>query len=257
MIDARTDIHPSAKLGQNVRIGPWTQIGAEVEIGDDTVIEAHVVIKGPCKIGKGNHIYAFASVGEEPQDKKYRGEDTLLEIGDHNVIRESCTLNRGTVQGGGVTKLGDGNLLMAYVHIAHDCILGNNNILANYVGLAGHVTIEDHVIMGGYAAVHQFCTIGSYSFLGGNSAIVKDVLPYLMVAGGHNPNVFGLNIEGLRRHGFSEDVRSALKQAYKIIFRQNLTSQEAIAALADLQQQWPEVRLMVHALEKSQRGILR
>ena len=257
MIDARADIHPEACLAEGVRVGPWTQIGAGVEIGTGTIIESHVVIKGPTKIGKNNHIFQFASIGEIPQDKKFKGEDTWLEIGDNNVIRESCTLNRGTVQGGGVTRLGNDNLLMAYVHIAHDCLLGNGNVLANYVALAGHVIVEDHVIMGGYAAAHQFCTLGSYSFIGGNSAIVKDVLPYLMIAGGQNPNAFGLNSEGLKRHAFSVETISALKQAYKIIFRQNLTVAEALTALQDLVQAVPEVALMVKGLENSQRGILR
>lgn len=257
MIDPRADIHPSATIGQGVSIGPWTCIGKDVILGDDCVIESHVVIKGPCTLGKANHVYQFASVGEDPQDKKFHGEVTRLEIGDHNVIREGCTLNRGTVQGGGITRLGNHNLLMAYTHIAHDCLLGNHNVLANYVGLAGHVTIEDYVIMGGYAAVHQFCTLGSYSFIGGHAAIVKDVLPYLMIAGGQNPSVFGLNVEGLKRHGFSEEAKSAMKQAYKTIFRSNSTSEDAIVTLQELCQQSPEVALMVRALQQSQRGILR
>jgi UDP-N-acetylglucosamine acyltransferase len=257
MIDARADIHPKAQLGTDVVVGPWTRIGADVEIGDGTVIDSHVVIEGPCRIGRHNHIYSFASVGNDPQDKKFKGEVTWLEVGDHNVIRECCTLNRGTVQGGGVTRLGSHNLLMAYVHIAHDCLLGDHNVLANYVGLAGHVTIEDYVIMGGYAAVHQFCNLGSYSFIGGNCAIVKDVLPYLMVAGGQSPSALGLNLEGLKRHGFSAEAMSAMKQAYRAIFRQNLTVVEAVEALQELCQASPQVALMVSALQKSQRGILR
>lgn len=257
MIDPRADIHPDAKLGNDVVIGPWTRIGAHVEIGDGTVIDSHVVIDGPCRIGRHNRIYSFASVGNDPQDKKFKGEDTWLEIGDHNVIRECCTLNRGTVQGGSVTRIGNHNLLMAYAHIAHDCLLGNHNVLANYVGLAGHVTIDDYVIMGGYAAVHQFCTIGSYSFIGGNCAIVKDVLPYLMVAGGQNPSALGLNIEGLKRHSFSIETMDTLKQAYRTIFRKNLTVADALIALQEMCQQSKEVALMVEALQKSQRGILR
>lgn len=257
MIDARADIHPNAKLGADVVIGPWTRIGADVEIGDGSVIDSHVVIEGPCRIGRHNRIYSFASVGNDPQDKKFKGEATTLEIGDHNVIRECCTLNRGTVQGGGVTRLGSHNLLMAYVHIAHDCLLGDHNVLANYVGLAGHVIIEDHVIMGGYAAVHQFCTLGAYSFIGGNCAIVKDVLPYLMIAGGQNPTALGLNLEGLRRHGFSPDTMDLMKQAYRTIFRKNLTVDEAVAAMQEACQQSSEVARMVAALQKSQRGILR
>lgn len=257
MIDPRADIHPSATLGANVRVGPWTQIGAGVSIGDDSIIESHVVIKGPCKIGKNNHIFQFASIGEVPQDKKFAGEETWLEIGDNNIIRESCTLNRGTVQGGGVTRLGSHNLLMAYVHVAHDCLLGNGNVFANYVALAGHVIVEDYVIMGGYAAVHQFCTLGAYSFIGGNSAIVKDVLPYLMIAGGQDPSAFGLNVEGLKRHGFQPETVAALKQAYKVIFRQNLRVEEALLALEALVQAEPAVALMVAGLKNSQRGILR
>ncbi len=257
MIDPRADIHPSAKIAPDVKIGPWTHIGAGVSIGSGTIIESHVVIKGPTKIGSNNHIFQFASIGEVPQDKKFKGEDTWLEIGDNNTIRESCTLNRGTVQGGSVTRLGNDNLLMAYVHVAHDCLLGDGNVFANYVGLAGHVTVENHVIMGGYSGVHQFCTLGSYSFIGGNSAIVKDVLPYLMIAGGSNPSAFGLNSEGLKRHGFSVETISALKNAYKIIFRHNLTVEDALLQLAALLKEAPAVALLIDSLKNSARGIVR
>lgn len=257
MIDHRAEVHPNAKLGANVTIGPWTIIGPDVEIGDNTEIGPHVIIKGPTKIGANNQIFQFNSIGEAPQDKKYQNEDTLLEIGDNNIIREFCTLNRGTVQGGGLTKIGSNNLLMAYVHIAHDCIVGNNTIIANYVGLAGHVIVEDFVGLGGYAGVHQFCTIGAHSYVGNNCAIVKDVLPYTMVAGGDNPSAFGINSVGLSRRNFSATTIENIKTAYKIIFRKNYTVDEALPQLEAMLIECPEIQLMINMLKNSKRGVTR
>ena len=221
MIDPRADIHASARIAEGVTIGPWTLIGADVEIGTGTEIAPNVVIKGPTRMGKNNKIYQFASVGEDPQDKKYNGEKTLLEIGDNNVIREFCTLNRGTVQGGGVTRIGHGNLLMAYVHIAHDCLIGNQTIFANNASLSGHVSVQDFAILGGFVAVHQFCILGAHSFIAGTSRIVKDVLPFVLVADDAKP--CGLNVEGLKRRGFAPETIANLRRAYKIIYRQGLT----------------------------------
>lgn len=256
MLDSRADIHPQARIGKNVSVGPWTIIGPDVVIDEGTIIEPHVIIRGPTKIGKNNHIFQFSSIGEDPQDKKYHGEDTLLEIGDNNVIREFCTLNRGTVQGGGVTRIGNGNLLMAYVHIAHDCIIANNAIFANYVGLAGHVTVEDYAIFGGYAAVHQFCVVGAHSFIGKASMVTKDVLPYVLVSGAE-PVACGINAEGLKRRGFSAEAITILRRAYKIIFRNDLTVVQAIAELECLLLECPEVQLLIDGLKKSTRGIVR
>lgn len=256
MIDSRAIIDSSAKLADDVVVGPWTYIGPGVEIGSGTRIESHVVIKGPTKMGKNNKIFQFASIGEDPQDKKYGGEPTLLEIGDNNVFRECCTINRGTVQGGGVTRIGSDNLIMAYVHVAHDCIIGNEVILANNASLSGHVVIHDYAILSGFSGVHQFCHIGSYSFLAGYTPVGKDVLPYVLVSG-HEATVCGLNSEGLKRRGFSPETINHLKRAYKIIYRSGLTVPQALEQLKELLAECPEVQLFIDALNQSSRGIVR
>lgn len=255
MIDSRAQIHDSAKIAEGVIIGPWSVIGADVEIGEGTVIESHVVIKGPTKIGKHNHIYQFSSIGEDPQDLKFRGEKSRLEIGDHNMIREFVTLNRGTEVGGNVTKIGSHNLLMAYVHIAHDCIVGDHIIFANNASLSGHVIVEDYVNLGGFSAVHQFCRIGAYAFVA-RAMVTKDVLPYVKVAGSDS-GLYGVNRIGLERHGFNEDSISAIQKAYKIIFRNKLTVDEALGKLAPLAAEYEAVQAFVDGLKKSTRGILR
>ncbi len=257
MIDPRADVHPDAKIASNVTIGPWTVVEKGVEIGEGSVISSHVVIQGPTKIGANNRIFQFASVGAAPQDKKYAEEETWLEIGDHNVIREFTTINRGTVQGGGVTKIGSHNLFMAYAHVAHDCIIGNHAIFANYSGLAGHVIIEDWVSLAAYSAIHQFCTIGAHAFIGNNCKVVQDVLPFLMIAGGDNPKPYGLNSVGLQRRGFSEETLRELKKAYRIIFRQELTTSQALLELESLAQTSPQVKMLVQAIEKASRGFLK
>lgn len=256
MIDSRAIIDSSAKLADDVTVGPWTYIGPGVEINSGTRIESHVVIKGPTKIGKNNKIFQFASIGEDPQDKKYNGEPTVLEIGDNNVFRECCTINRGTVQGGGVTRIGRDNLIMAYVHVAHDCIIGNEVILANNASLSGHVVVHDYAILSGFAGVHQFCHIGSYSFLAGYTPVGKDVLPYVLVSG-REATVCGLNSEGLKRRGFSTETINHLKRAYKIIYRSGLTVPQALEQLQEIVPECPEVQLFIDSLNQSARGIVR
>jgi UDP-N-acetylglucosamine acyltransferase len=256
LIDSRAVVHPSAELAPDVEVGPFSVIGPDVTIGEGSWIGPHVVINGPARIGRHNKIFQFASIGEMPQDKKYGGEPTLLEIGDRNVIREFCTLNRGTVQGGGATRIGSDNWIMAYVHIAHDCRIGNHTIFANNASLAGHVTIEDYVILGGYSLVHQFCSLGAHCFTAFSSGIDKDVPPYVMVAG-YRASPHGLNAEGLRRRGFSAETLTQLRRAYKTIYRANLTLQDAIARLKEQIPECPELGLMVDFLEKSTRGIVR
>lgn len=256
MIDSRAHIDSSAKIGDDVEIGPWTLIGPHVEIGSGTQIGSHVVIKGPTKIGKNNKIFQFSSIGEDPQDKKYNGEPTILEVGDNNVFRECCTINRGTVQGGSVTRIGNYNLIMAYVHVAHDCIIGNDIILANNAALSGHVVVHDYAILSGFSAVHQFCHIGSYSFLAGYTPVGKDVLPYVLVSG-HEATVCGLNTEGLKRRGFSPETINHLKRAYKIIFRSGLTVLQAQEQLQEMVPECAEVQLFIDALKQSARGIAR
>ena len=256
MIDPRAIIDPKAELAGDVHIGPYSIIGPQVVIGAGTWVGPHVVINGPTRIGRDNKIFQFSSLGEMPQDKKYQGEPTWLEIGDRNVIREFCTFNRGTVQGGGVTRLGHDNWIMAYVHLAHDCLIGNQTIFANNASLAGHVVVEDQVILGGFTQVHQFCTLGAHSFTAFGSGITKDVPPYVMVAG-HPAAPHGLNVEGLRRRGFSSETIAQLRRAYKFLYRSNLILKDAMEQMRALAEETPEVGEMIRFLEKSSRGIIR
>ena len=255
-IDPRAVIDATATIADDVTIGPYSVIGAGVEIGAGTWIGPHVVINGPTRIGKDNRIFQFASIGEVPQDKKYHGEASLLEIGDRNTVREFVTINRGTEEGGGITRLGNDNWLMAYIHIAHDCLIGNHTTFANGASLAGHVTIDDYAILGGFTLVHQFCAIGENSFCGMGSAIGKDVPPYIMVSG--NPaQPYGLNTEGLKRRGFDKAMIRDLKEAYKVIYRSGLTVDQAITRLQEMATQTPEIEAMITFLTHSSRGILR
>ena len=255
-IDPRAVIDATATIADDVTIGPYSVIGAGVEIGAGTWIGPHVVINGPTRIGKDNRIFQFASIGEVPQDKKYHGEASLLEIGDRNTVREFVTINRGTEEGGGITRLGNDNWLMAYIHIAHDCLIGNHTTFANGASLAGHVTIDDYAILGGFTLVHQFCAIGENSFCGMGSAIGKDVPPYIMVSG--NPaQPYGLNTEGLKRRGFDKAMIRDLKEAYKVIYRSGLTIDQAITRLQEMATQTPEIEAMITFLTHSSRGILR
>lgn len=256
MIDPRAVIDPKAELAEGVSVGPYAVIGADVQIGAGTTIGAHTVINGPTRIGRDNRIFQFASLGDAPQDKKYAGEPTRLEIGDGNTIREFVTINRGTVQDEGVTRIGDDNWIMAYVHIAHDCRIGSHAIFANNASLAGHVRVEDYVILGGFTLVHQFCALGAHSFTAFSTGIAKDVPPYVMVSG-HSAQPHGLNTEGLKRRGFSPETIARLKQAYKTLYRSKLTLQEAIEALRAQAADCAEVGVMVAFLEKQTRGIVR
>jgi len=231
LIDSRAIIDPSAKIADGVTIEPFAVIGADVEIGAGSCVCSHAVVKGPTRIGKNNKIYSFAAVGEAPQDKKYAGEDTWLKIGDGNVIREFCTINRGTVQCGGITHIGNNNWIMAYVHIAHDCRVGNNTVLANNATLAGHVTIDDYVILGGATLIHQFCSVGAYAFTAMGSVVPKDIPPYLMVSG-HMAKSHGLNTEGLKRNGFTPETIKLLRSAYKTLFRSGLTKKGRLLSLS-------------------------
>ena len=256
-------IHPtaiidsSAVIAPDVRIGPYCIIGPQVTIGEGTQLRSHVVVGGYTRIGKYNDIFQFASVGEICQDLKYQGEETWLEIGDHNAIREHCSLHRGTVQDQGLTRIGSHNLLMVNTHIAHDCAIGDHNIFANNVGIAGHVHIGNYVIVGGNSGIHQFCKIDSYSMIGGASLILKYVPAYVMVSG--NPaHAFGLNVEGLRRKGWSKETIQGLREAFKLIYKAGLTSQQAIDQIrTDILPQVAEVQLLIDSVEQSQRGVVR
>lgn len=255
-IHATAVIDPSATLGADVSIGPYSVIGSNVEIGDKTIIGPHVVIQGPTKIGAGNHIFQFASVGEVPQDKKFAGEQSQLIIGDNNTIREFCTINRGTSVDNGATIIGNNNWIMAYVHIAHDCVVGDHAIFSNGASLAGHVHVGDHVVLGGFTLVHQFCHIGEHAFCGMGSALNKDLPPYTM-ASGNLAKAFGLNKEGLRRREFSEEVIQALHQAYKALIISKAPRAEQYAKVQDLANEFSEVKTFIDFIEASQRGTVR
>lgn len=256
MIDTRAIIDPAAKIADDVEIGPWSIIGPEVEIGAGTRIGPHVVIKGPTKIGCNNQFFQFSSIGEDSQDKKYTGEKTFLEIGDNNVFREFCSINRGTHQGGGITRIGNNNLFMACTHVAHDCIVGNHTIFSNHASAAGHVLVGDYAILSGFSGIHQFCIIGAHSFIAAGCMVTKDVLPYVLVDGS-TATTRGLNTEGLKRRGFSAETLNTLRRAYKIIYRNGLTVAEAIEQLQELTKECVEVKLMIDVLQQSQRGIVR
>jgi UDP-N-acetylglucosamine acyltransferase len=256
MIHPTAIVHPGAQIGANVEIGPYSVIGENVEIGDDSTIGAHAVITGHTRIGKGNKIFNFVSLGEAPQDKKYAGEPTRLEIGDNNTIREFCTFNTGTVQDIGTTRIGNGNWIMAYVHIAHDCQVGNNVIFANNATLAGHVHVDDYAILGGFTGVHQFCRIGAHVMIGIASVITQDVPPYLIVAG--SPTApHGINSEGLKRRGFGPEALSALKRAYKTLYKSGLSLDAARSTIAGEAENVAELRPLADFLAVPGRGIIR
>ncbi len=256
MIHPTAIIDPSAKLGDNVTVGAYTLIGPDVVIGEGTDIGPHVVIKGPTILGKNNKIFQFASIGEMPQDLKFKGEHTTLEMGDNNIVREFVTLNRGTIQGGGATKIGNQNLFMAYVHIAHDCIIGNQVIFANNASLAGHVIVDDFATISGFCIVRQFTRVGQYSFVAGGSGVGKDVLAFTLVSG-VPARARGLNLVGLRRRGFSAEQLLQLRRAYKVIYRQGLTTEEAIAVLETMVPGFADLQLLIDGMRGAERGIAR
>jgi UDP-N-acetylglucosamine acyltransferase len=249
-------VDPAAELHESVEVGPYSIIGPEVTIDEGTVVGPHVVIRGPTRIGRNNRIFQFSSVGDEPQDKKYAGEPTRLEIGDGNTIREYCTLNRGTVQDEGVTRVGSDNWLMAYVHVAHDCIIGDGNVLANNTTLAGHVQVGDAVVLGGFSGAHQFCRIGSYAMLGMYSGVTRDVPAYFMVSG--QPAVpRGVNAEGMRRRGFDGEQIRSVRRAYRTLYRSGLKLDDALAEIEQAAQDRPELDLLLQSLRTSTRSIVR
>ena len=249
-------IDPSAVIHESVEIGPFCLIGPGVEIDAETKIESHVILKGPTKIGKRNHIFQFSTVGDGSPDKKYNNEPTTLVIGDDNIIREGVTIHRGTIQDRGETSIGNRNLIMAYSHIAHDCVLGDDIVLTNQAALAGSVRVGDGAILGGYAIVHQFCALGSYSFCAMGSSVNKDVPAYVKVRG--NPaKPFGINVTGIKRAGYSKESIEALRSAYRTIYRKKLTVDEALKETVDIRAEFKEVDLFLTSIENSSRGISR
>jgi UDP-N-acetylglucosamine acyltransferase len=256
MIHPTALIDADAKIGQNVSIGPYCIVEADTEIGDDCVLKSHVVVARHTQIGKGNKIYPFASIGEDPQDKKYANEPTQLIIGDNNTIREYVTINRGTTDDQGITRVGNDNWIMAYVHIAHDCIVGNHTILANCTSLAGHVHVGDYAILGGFTKLHQFCRVGAHAFTAMDSGFQKDVPPFVMAQG--NPAIpRAINFEGLKRRGFGKERIAAIKTAYRVLYKSDLKLNEAINELENLAKDSIDVKMMVEFIQQSSRSIIR
>jgi UDP-N-acetylglucosamine acyltransferase len=256
MIHATAIVHPGARIAANVEIGAYSIIGEHVEVGEGTWIGPHVVIEGRTRIGRDNRISSFTVIGGPPQDKKYGGEDTSLEIGDRNTIRECCTFSIGTVQDAGVTRVGNDNWIMAYCHVAHDCQVGHNTIFANNSQLAGHVLVQDFAILGGFTGVHQFVRVGAHSMTGGGTILRQDLPPYVTAAG--NPTkAFGINAEGLRRRGFSEATINGIARAYKTLYRSGLSMSDARSNIAEQAGDVPEVRVLAEFLGDAKRGIVR
>jgi UDP-N-acetylglucosamine acyltransferase len=256
MIHPTAIVHPGARLGAGVSVGPYSIVGEHVEIGEGTTIAAHAVVEGHTRLGRNNRVFQFASLGSAPQDKKYRDEPTRLEIGDDNTFREFSTINTGTVQDGGVTRIGDDNWFMAYSHVAHDCIVGSHTIFANNAHVAGHCLVGDWAILGGFTGVHQFVRIGDHAMTGGGTILFQDVPPYVTAVG--NPaKTYGVNSEGLKRRGFSEAAIAEIKRAYRTLYRQGLSLADARAALAEAAAATPELDALVRFIDASKRGLLR
>lgn len=256
MIDPLAKIDPGARLGRNVRVGPWSYIGADVEIGDDCVIHSHVVIKGPTRIGCDNEVFQFATLGEATPDLKYRGESTELVIGDHNRIREGVTIHRGTVQDKGETRIGNHNLIMAYVHIGHDCVIGDHVILVNNASLAGHVLVDDWAFLSGYTLVHQYVNVGAHAFVGAAAYLNQDVPAYVM-ATGHPAVPRTVNKVGLERRGFTGDQIKAIQDAYKTLYRRGLKLEQALAELEANAAYAGVLTPLIDSVRRSSRGIIR
>jgi UDP-N-acetylglucosamine acyltransferase len=256
LIDPRAVVDPAAKIDSDVYIGPYAIVGAGVEVGRGTRIEPHAVVKGPTAIGVDNHIFQFASIGDDPQDKKYKGERTRLVIGDRNTIRECCTINRGTVQDQAVTTIGNDNWIMAYCHVAHDCVVGNNTIFANNASIAGHVHVADFAILGGFTAVHQFCRIGPHTLTSMFSYVTKDI-PAFVTVSGRPAEPRGINAEGLKRRNFTAEQVRNIREAYRVVYRQSLKLDEAVAELEQRVAGQPEIRPFLDSLRDGTRGLAR
>lgn len=256
MIHQTAIVDSKAEIDSNVEIGPYSIIGKNVCIGSGTTIKSHVVIDSYVEIGSNCHIFQYAAIGAVPQSLKFEGEETHVKIGKGTIIREFVTIHRGTKFGGGITEVGEENLLMAYTHVAHDCKIGDKVVMSNNTTLAGHITIGNYATVGGLVAIHQFVRIGDYAFIGGKSAVVKDIPPYVMVAG-DRAKLHGLNTVGIKRHGFSQDTLLALKKTYRIIFRIGLTLNEAIERVKAEVEQIPEVVYFIDFIQSSQRGVTR
>jgi len=255
-VDPRAAVDPGAVLGEGTTVGPFAVVGSKVVVGARVRIGPNVVLMGPTTIGDDSEIHPFASIGGPPQDLKYKGEDTRLVIGARNIFRESCTINRGTAGGGGVTTIGDDNLFMAGAHVAHDCHVGNGTVFANAATLAGHVTVGNHSTIGAYSGVHQFCRIGDHAFIGGYSVITQDAMPYVLTVG-NRAKAMGINVLGLRRRQFSDEVVAALRRTYRTLFREKLPLGDAIAEVERELGSIEEVAYFLEFVRSSERGVVR
>ncbi|MGH9776361.1 MAG: acyl-ACP--UDP-N-acetylglucosamine O-acyltransferase [Candidatus Acidiferrales bacterium] len=254
-IHPRAIVSPSARIGSGSRIAAYAVVGDEVELGKDSVLEPHAMVSGPARIGRGNHFYSFCSVGGDPQDLTYGGERTALEVGDENLFREFCTVNRGTIKGGGVTRIGSHNMIMAYAHVAHDCVLGDSTILVNGATLAGHVTIEDHAQLGAFCPVHQFCRLGKFSYVAAHTVITQDVPPFSKVVAPRETKCYGLNSIGLERNGFSAERIRDLEQAFRLLLRSKLNTTQALAKMRETLSHSGDVTELIAFIESAERGL--
>ena len=254
-IDARAVVAPSARLGRDVRIGPFAVVGEEVELGDACVLHPHAAVRGPARLGKGNVVHPFCSVGGDPQDLTYQGERTELVVGDENVFHEFVTVNRGTAKGGGVTRIGSHNLFMAYTHVAHDCVIGDYTVFTNGATLAGHVTVEDWAVVGAFCPVHQFCRIGKHSYIAANTVITQDVPPFSKVVAPRETKCYGVNSVGLERRGFSKERIQAIEQAFRLLLRSKLNTSQAIEKMKETLNGSLDVEELIRFIESAERGL--
>lgn len=254
-IDSRAVVSPSARLGYKVKIGPHVVVGDEVELGDGCILDPHAIVQGPALLGRDNHLHSFCSIGGDPQDLTYKGERVSLEIGDANVFHEFCTVNRGTVKGGGITRLGSNNLIMAYAHIGHDCQVGSHVILVNSATLAGHVTVEDHATVGAFSPVHQFCRIGAYAYVAACTVITQDVPPFSKVVAPRDTRCFGVNSIGLERQGFSSERIQSIEKAYRLLLRSKLNTTQALEKMRGTLSHSEDVLSLIRFIETAERGL--
>ena len=254
-IDSRAIVASNAKIGKDAKIGAFAVVGAEVVLGDGCILDDHAIVRGPARLGRANHVYSFAVVGGDPQDLTYKGERVSIEVGNHNEFREFSTVNRGTVKGGGVTRLGSNNLIMSYAHVGHDSQLGDFNILVNGATLAGHVTIEDYAQVGAFCPVHQFCRIGKHSYIAAHTVITQDVPPFSKIVAPRETRCYGLNAVGLERHGFSAERIAALEKAYRLLLRSKMNTTQAVAAMRETLQGSADVLVLIDFIESAERGL--
>lgn len=254
-IDARADISPSARIGNGAKIGPYAVIGDDVELGEGCVLDHHAVVQGPSRFGRENHFYPFSAVGGDPQDLTFAGERVSLEVGDHNDFREFCTISRGTKKGGGVTRMGSHNLIMAYAHIGHDCVVGDHTIFVNGATLAGHVTIEDYATIGNFSPVHQFCRVGRHAYIAAHTVITQDVPPFAKVAAPRNTTCYGVNSVGLSRQGFSADRIEAIEKAFRLLLRSKLNTTQALEKMRGTLGDSQDVLTLIRFIESAERGL--